>query len=69
MKPATKQQLLDRLKAIDADERYHYKPATVFENAPLALIQLELETEARVIAWVLGVKVPKRDNNGDSRAT
>jgi hypothetical protein len=33
------------------------------------LIQLELETEARVIAWVLGVKVPKRDNNGNSRAT
>lgn len=61
LKPATKQELVDRLKAITADERYHYKPpATVFENAPLALVQLELETEARVIAWVLGVKVPKQ---------
>lgn len=52
--------LIDRLFAIDQDERYHYKPATVFENAPLALIQLEMETEARVIAWVLGVPVPKK---------
>lgn len=59
-KPATTQELADRLKAIDADERYHYKAATVFENAPLALIQLEMETEARIIAWVLGAEVPKR---------
>jgi len=56
----TRQQLVDRLKAIDADERYHYKTATTFENVPLALVQLALETEARVLAWVLGVEVPKR---------
>jgi hypothetical protein len=59
MNKPTEKQMRDRLKAIDADERYHYKAATVFENAPLALIQLEMETEARVLAWVLGELVPR----------
>jgi hypothetical protein len=56
----TDKQLIDRLKEISEDERYQYDPATIFENAPLALIQLEMETEARVLAWVLGVDVPRK---------
>jgi hypothetical protein len=44
---------------IDADERYHYPTATVFENAPLALIQLGMRQKAEALAWVLGIKAPK----------
>ena len=28
---------------IEADERYHYEPADVFSNAPLALIQMQMD--------------------------
>lgn len=33
---------------IEADERYHYKPALVQVNAPLALIQVELGARIRL---------------------
>lgn len=32
------------IKEIEDDERFHYKPALTEVNAPLALIQLEMET-------------------------
>lgn len=56
----TETEIKKRLAEIDADERYHYSPATVFENAPLALIQTALETEAQALAWVLGISPPKQ---------
>lgn len=37
------------VKEWKSDERLSYPTATVFENAPLALIQLELETKIKVI--------------------
>jgi hypothetical protein len=55
----SEQEIKARLAAIDADERYHCKPATVFENAPLALVQVGLEQEAQALAWVLDVALPK----------
>ena len=45
-----------RLAEIEADERYKAglkKAATVFENAPLALIQMELEATHAALSWVL----------------
>lgn len=52
----TKTELLDivgeRLKEIKKDTRLYYPVANVFVNAPLALIQLELETELRVLSNV-----------------
>ena len=42
-----------KLKEVESDERLTYKSATVFENAPLALTQLELETKVSVLRWVL----------------
>jgi hypothetical protein len=59
-KVKTEQQIRARLAVIDDDERYHYAPATVFENAPLALIQTTLETEAQALAWVLGIAPPRQ---------
>ena len=56
---ASDHEIRKRLSDIDADERFHYPPALVQINAPLALIQVELETTARILAWVLGIKPPK----------
>ena len=45
-----------RIAEIEADERYQSgrkKPATVDINAPLALVQLEFETEIKTLRWVL----------------
>lgn len=56
----TEQEIRAELATIDADVRYHYEPATVFENAPLALIQTALEIKAQTLAWVLGEKPPKQ---------
>lgn len=47
-----------RIAEIEADERYQSgrkKPATIDVNAPLALIQLELETEIKALRWVLAL--------------
>lgn len=50
---ANKKQIEDRLAAYEADERGHYPTATVLENAPLALIQVTLETGKRELKWAL----------------
>jgi len=46
-----------RISEIEADGRFQSgqkRPATIVENAPLALIQLNLETERKALKWVLG---------------
>ncbi len=45
-----------RIAKIEDDDKYQSgrrNPATVDINAPLALIQLEMETEIKVLRWVL----------------
>lgn len=45
-----------RIAEIESDSRYQSgltHPATVDVNAPLALIQLALETEVRALKWVI----------------
>ena len=49
----TQQELEARLAEIEADERLHYRPALVQVNAPLALIQTALATEANALRWAL----------------
>lgn len=44
-----------RIAEILSDERLAYPTATVFENAPLALIQLGLTTELHTLQKVLGL--------------
>lgn len=51
-----KEQIKARIKEILSDERLSYKTATVFENAPLALIQLQMETELHTLQKVIGEK-------------
>lgn len=54
----TDEQIRERLREIDADERYHYEPAAYQINGPLALVQVCMKAEARALAWVLGVPMP-----------
>jgi hypothetical protein len=42
-----------RLTEIENDERLSYPPATIQVNAPLALIQTQLETASTYLRWVL----------------
>jgi len=41
------------LAVLESDERLKYPPATIQINAPLALIQLEMESKITVLKWVL----------------
>jgi hypothetical protein len=56
-------EILARLKKVCSDERLSYPPAEIFSNAPLALIQVELETERRTLQWVLGIGEKSKYNN------
>lgn len=49
----TEEEIKNRLDIVMADERLSYPPARVDINAPLALIQLSLETQRDVLQWVL----------------
>ena len=51
----TEKLIQKRIDEILADERLSYKSATVFENAPLALIQLSLEVELHTLQNILEV--------------
>lgn len=49
-------QIRERIAKIESDSRYQSglkSPATIDINAPLALIQLELETRLATLQWVL----------------
>jgi hypothetical protein len=55
----TPDEIKERIAAIEVDERYksgQKHPAIVTINAPLALVQLALETEITVLRWVLNGK-------------
>lgn len=55
---AARKKIKTRIIEIERDDRYQSgkkKPATVFENAPLALIQLAFETEHRTLRNVLEI--------------
>jgi len=60
----TQAEIEARMAEVDADPRYHYPPAIIETNAPLALIQTVLETQARTLAWVLGIDPPKQRRRG-----
>lgn len=43
----------EKLEELKKDERVNYPPANVFSNAPLALIQVELDAKIKTLEWVL----------------
>lgn len=46
-------EIKERLKQIESDERLGYPPARVDVNAPLALIQCSLGSQRDILKWVL----------------
>ena len=51
----TPQEIEKRIEEILSDERLSYKTATVFVNAPLALIQNSLEVELHTLQRTISV--------------
>jgi len=49
----TIEKIKKQLYKAKGDDRLKSPTATIVENAPLALVQLELETTIRVLKWVL----------------
>lgn len=49
----TQKQIKDKIREIENDKRYKYPTATIVENAPLALVQLEMESFIGILKWVL----------------
>ena len=49
----SKSDIEQELAKVRADVRLGYPPATVFANAPLALIQVELKARISVLQWFL----------------
>lgn len=55
----TEIEIQEALTKVESDQRLSQPTATISINAPLALIQLSLETERDTLKWVLGfVKCP-----------
>lgn len=55
----TEKEIKTQIAEIEVDDRYQSglkHPATININAPLALIQLEMETKIRTLKWVLEEK-------------
>lgn len=61
----TVDEIKQEIEKIDSDDRYHYPPADVFVNAPLALIQVQMEARVRALSDVLGIKPPKSGPSED----
>ena len=49
----SREEIEKRIAELKADERLGYRPANVFTNAPLALIQVALKNEIMALNWVL----------------
>ena len=47
--------LKSRLQKILSDDRINYPPASVMINAPLALIQVNLDTEKEILEWAISL--------------
>ena len=49
----TEKEIRKQIKSLEADDRYRDEPAQVQVNAPLALIQVEMQAKIDALKWVL----------------
>lgn len=49
----SEKEIRERLREIENTEQIKMKPANIQINAPLALIQIELESKRDILKWVL----------------
>jgi len=52
----TIKQIKDEIKRIEEDDRYKAAPASIQINAPLALIQTDMESRVKTLNWVMNQK-------------
>lgn len=55
----TKAKITAKLEKLKADERLYYSSANVFSNAPLALIQTQLESQIHILEDILELPLSK----------
>lgn len=60
----SEQEIRDKIAALEADERLHYPSASVFSNAPLALIQTDIRGELKGLYFALGQTPPQYHQGG-----
>lgn len=51
--PELRKWVIREIEKIESDERFHYERAPVHINAPLALIQVEMDTRRRALRQIL----------------
>lgn len=49
----SKKEVVEKVEELLGDPRVHYSPASVETNAPLALVQVSLESAISILNWVL----------------
>jgi len=49
----TEEEIKAKIAELEADERHNYPPANVNVNAPLALIQVDIDGKLSALKWVL----------------
>lgn len=54
-----REKLLAKLEELKDDNRNYYKTATVFSNAPLALIQMSLSSQINLLEELLELPLSK----------
>ncbi|MBD1559580.1 hypothetical protein HC752_21795 [Vibrio sp. S9_S30] len=54
----TEAEIRARIKELESDERHGYEPASVFSNAPLAIIQTSISAELTGLYFALGEAPP-----------
>lgn len=54
----TEAEIRARINELESDERHGYEPASVFANAPLAIIQTSINAELTGLYFALGEVPP-----------
>jgi hypothetical protein len=57
--------LKKEIESVEADERYHYDPASYQINGPLALIQVDLKARHRLASRLLDFLTSTDQEEGD----
>lgn len=55
----SEKELQSKLDELKSDERNYYELATVFANAPLALIQYGMSSKINTLEWALDLPLSK----------
>jgi hypothetical protein len=63
----TADEIAKRLREVCSDEKLQQPSVTIEVNAPLALMQLALETERSVLQWVLNIRYDRSETKKEKK--